>query len=860
MKVQTRLQLLALVGATTIAGIVTVGSLADLRQRRAEQRERRLVESRSDLIGVLTTELGFDGLVHSMKNYLLRAEAPYLRRFRSATTNALVALSEYEDLEGLTNEERVAIARIHASIDAYNGAMTRIAELRDSNPAVGVLALDSIVRIDDHPATEGLATLAASRDALADRLEARLDRDLFTLDLVQLAFGIAGAGGFYLLSRRMTNSITTSVINLSGDQELDADVAVSLIEEAPMAVALIDSDNRVIVASGRWRELFTNGDPVQGLPFRYAFWEVDASCYDVLDDAMQGQSRKMLRERAIDNRGVARWIEWEAKPWRGGSDDEVRGVLISAYPLDTQITLEDAVTSSNERYELALLGARIGIWDWFDVEHDDAWWSPQLYELIGYTPAELPATLPNIKKIMPPDDRPQVFAKVDAALRREEIYDATYRLRRKDGQYRWFRGRAICFHDEQGRPRRMAGSIEDIHDRVTAENRLRERERELHTTSQRLELSMASAQQAAWEWWVGDENFTISDSGCTMLGYGVDEMPRSIAAWRRLVHPDDRPRSDEALEAHLRGDEERYDVVVRMRRSNGEWSWVRSVGAVVERNTEGQPTRIAGMNLDVDRERRLQEQLKQRSDEMERFVYTASHDLKSPIVTILGFLSHVNRDLEEGQTDRLPRFVKRIEDATERLKQSVDELLDVSRVNRITANPRAIDLDAAIREAVASFDNQIRERGVTLSIGVGEFTVWCDAKHVRQVVDNYLSNALRYGTDPVNPRISIAARSAGLGFIEIAVTDNGSGIDPAYADRVFGLFERLSTEKDGSGVGLAIVRKIAEHYNGRAWLDTDAESGTTFRVTLPAYELATVEVAEGGRGVAPPVAFEPNRA
>lgn len=229
-------------------------------------------------------------------------------------------------------------------------------------------------------------------------------------------------------------------------------------------------------------------------------------------------------------------------------------------------------------------------------------------------------------------------------------------------------------------------------------------------------------------------------------------------------------------------------------------------------------------------------ELESKNAELERFTYTVSHDLKSPLITIKGFLGMVERDLATGRGDRVGRDLGRIGAAADRMKELLDELLELSRVGRLVNPPEAVRFATIVEDALALLSGPIRERGVHVDVDVGEVQVFGDRLRLVEVVQNLIDNAVKFSRGVAEPRVEVrcvsAAADASLTFV---VRDNGEGIEAAYVRKVFGLFEQLDPNRPGTGVGLALVKRIIEVHGGRIWLESAGLGhGCAFFFTLPA--------------------------
>ena len=230
--------------------------------------------------------------------------------------------------------------------------------------------------------------------------------------------------------------------------------------------------------------------------------------------------------------------------------------------------------------------------------------------------------------------------------------------------------------------------------------------------------------------------------------------------------------------------------------------------------------------------RKLNEELQQEIAELERFTYTVSHDLRSPLVTIKGFLGMLEKDMLQSQKERVQNDIQRISNATEKMQALLNDLLELSRIGRIVNPSEDVDLSRLTREALVALEGQFSAHNIQVNI-LGLPLVYADRVRMREVMQNLLENAAKYMGDQTSPVIEIGAREQ-EGQPVIYVKDNGIGIDPTYHTRIFGLFEKLDPSIEGTGIGLAIVKRIAELHGGRVWVESEGlGKGSTFCFTVP---------------------------
>jgi PAS domain S-box-containing protein len=235
---------------------------------------------------------------------------------------------------------------------------------------------------------------------------------------------------------------------------------------------------------------------------------------------------------------------------------------------------------------------------------------------------------------------------------------------------------------------------------------------------------------------------------------------------------------------------------------------------------------------EAEREQLITE-LESKNEELERFTYTVSHDLKAPLITIRGFLGYIEQDIRAGDMDRLKTDMQRIIAATDRLQRLLNELLELSRVGRLMNPPANIPLGELIQEAVKLMEGRLRERNVEVKIQEDLPVLLGDAQRLSEVIQNLLDNAVKFMGGQTRPVIEIGTRGEENGMPVIYVRDNGMGIAPEHHDRIFGLFNKLDPRAEGTGIGLTIVKRIIEIHGGRICVESELGKGTTFYFTFP---------------------------
>jgi PAS domain S-box-containing protein len=242
---------------------------------------------------------------------------------------------------------------------------------------------------------------------------------------------------------------------------------------------------------------------------------------------------------------------------------------------------------------------------------------------------------------------------------------------------------------------------------------------------------------------------------------------------------------------------------------------------------------IAGIGRDLSERKQREDELTRINDELMRFAYTVSHDLKSPLVTIKSFLGYLEEDLAQRDAERIDRDIQHMGRAAERMGNLLDDLLELSRIGRKVNPPERIELAQLVRAASDLVAGRLATSGAELTLLARDVWLWGDRTRLLEVFQNLIDNAVKFALPGVPPRILITVDRE-LGELVIAVRDNGIGVDPRHHHKLFGLFEKLHPEAEGTGIGLALVKRIVEVHGGRVWVESDGEdSGTAVCFVLP---------------------------
>ena len=322
--------------------------------------------------------------------------------------------------------------------------------------------------------------------------------------------------------------------------------------------------------------------------------------------------------------------------------------------------------------------------------------------------------------------------------------------------------------------------------------------------------------------------FTFANNGALMnIGYSLEEMKNLKAFDIRPVCTEDTFRA--ALQPLLDGVQERLVFeAVHLRKDGSTYPvevYLQLVGTA-----EG-AVFLAVIN-DITVRKQADDEIRQKNAELERFTYTVSHDLKSPLITIKSFSGSIKRDLASGRHDRVEMDLARIGTAADKMANLLDDLLELSRVGRVVNSAKSESMAELVDEVLKHLAGLLKSGNVEVEVQSGMPPVLCDRQRLAEVVQNLVENAVKYMGDQPEPKILFGMREEcdrNVFFVQ----DNGMGIEQKYNQNIFGLFNKLDAKSDGTGIGLALVKRIIEVHGGEVWVESEGlGKGSRFCFTL----------------------------
>jgi PAS domain S-box-containing protein len=384
----------------------------------------------------------------------------------------------------------------------------------------------------------------------------------------------------------------------------------------------------------------------------------------------------------------------------------------------------------------------------------------------------------------------------------------------------------------------------DITDRILAEEKVK-------ASEERLRLTLEATQIGLWDWDAANDRYSASPIYYTMLGYEPEDSPIDGSEWMQRIHPDDVGNVLEEVDAVISRRSDACSYEARFRHANGTYRWQWAFGYGSEYDQNGNVIRMLGLHIDIDERKRLEEELSIYRDKLEElvqertaeleaankeldaFAYSVSHDLRAPLRHIDGFVELLQKTIDATHNEQTRHYMGSISDAAQKMGLLIDDLLSFSRMGRHAMSVQQVELGALVRNVIRELEPEAVERAIDWRIGDLP-AVEGDESMLRIVLVNLIANALKFTRPRQEAQIEIGSMAHQDFATVIFVRDNGVGFDMAYADKLFGVFQRLhrADEFEGTGIGLATVRRVIARHGGRTWAEGEDNQGAVFYFSL----------------------------
>lgn len=477
----------------------------------------------------------------------------------------------------------------------------------------------------------------------------------------------------------------------------------------------------------------------------------------------------------------------------------------------------------------------------FDVEigsYQVTFISDYTKTMLGYEPGEWIKDPYFFTKIIPEEDRMDALQKAAIAHENNEPATVQFRCIRADGSTIFVESffRVHQYEDEL----KSYGVIMDVTDRKRREEQINSLNRQLRIQKRRLDNIIANVPGVVYEMEVDPHDHSqrisyLSPFAEKMLGYEMDEMLVVPNIFRQVVHPDD---AHNLSLLNFQDSDETRTCQYRCLTKDNRVVYVESFDRLVYDNSQ-KPVGAVGVVMDITQRKQIEDaldkymlEITRSNQDLEQFAYVASHDLQEPLRKISSYLQLIEHRYSDKLDEDGKEFIGFAVDGATRMKRLINDLLTYSRVQRSKEEFQPVQLQQVIATVLENLELPIEESGAEITYDELP-EVFGSKSQMVQLFQNLISNAIKFCGENL-PHVHIGVEKAGSQW-QFWVKDNGIGIDPKYFDRIFVIFQRLHSRREysGTGIGLAICKKIIENHDGHIWVESEAGKGTTFYFTLP---------------------------
>lgn len=526
----------------------------------------------------------------------------------------------------------------------------------------------------------------------------------------------------------------------------------------------------------------------------------------------------------------------------GYGEKDKNGIVIRLFGTAQNITerkkAEEKIREANQRFTLVSKATFDTIWDW-DLTTNTFYWGDGFELIFGHGIEGLQIDPSSWTENIHSEDYQRVMNGIYEVIKGTETnWLDEYRFRRKDESYAYVLDKGVVIRAEDGKPIRMVGAIQDITKRKEEEHRLKLLESVITNTNDAVIITQAEPLDEP-----GPRIVYVNEAFTQMTGYTAEDLtgktPRILQGPRSDAHELDK------LSIALRSKKSCETTVINYKK-NGEEFWVNfTVNPVA--NDKGICTHFVAIERDITERKKSEIQLRQLNEslqkqandlaisnaELEQFAFIASHDLQEPLRMVSSFLTQLEKKYYSQIDDKGKQYIYFAVDGAKRMRQIILDLLEYSRVGRTEINPEETDLEELIDDVLALYKKTIEETQAKITKSKLP-ALYTDKPLIRQIFQNLIGNSLKYHKEGVHPEITIAAEDVSDYWL-FSVADNGIGIEQEYFDQIFIIFKRLHNREvyPGTGMGLAITKKIVENMGGKIWVTSEMDRGSRFNFLIP---------------------------
>ncbi|WP_278021979.1 PAS domain-containing sensor histidine kinase [Flavobacterium ginsengisoli] len=629
-----------------------------------------------------------------------------------------------------------------------------------------------------------------------------------------------------------------------------------IVMDSPIAMAIFRGNDLTIEMANKsmmhniWQK--EEKDCI-GIPLLKVFPELENQKYpELLHDILA--SGKTIRENEaiayVDIKGKLKkfYLDYEYTPLYE-KNEKVTGIMCTVNDVTSKVKSRKKVETAEARARLVAEIAEIAMWD-LNLKTKELIYSDTILDIFGFEKDKKIVHQDIRSRILPEDEHIVLDAFAEAL--KTGIYKYEARILKLDNSIAWIKVHGKIFFDENKEPSKMLGTVMDF----TAE---KESQQVLMKSEKKFRLLADSMPQLIW---TSDTLGNLNYFNQTIYNYsGLSKEEIEKNGWLQIVHPEDREENVKLwMESVKTGND--FLFIHRFKRYDGEYRWQLS-RAIAQLDEFGKVQMWVGTSTDIEEQKnftnQLEDQIIQRTTQLElknrdlvnmnielqSFAYISSHDLQEPLRKIQTFASRLTDLDEQNMSASAKTYLSRIEFSAKKMQNLIQDLLTYSRANSADRVFTLVKIDEIAEEVISDFSDRIEEKNAIVEYhDLGEAILI--QFQFRQLLHNLVENALKFSLPGVAPKVTISvtkvdgklfpnAEFKDKMYHHLQVKDNGIGFELIYKEKIFEVFQRLNTESEykGTGIGLAIVKKIVENHKGFITVSSEKGKGSTFNIYFP---------------------------
>ena len=622
------------------------------------------------------------------------------------------------------------------------------------------------------------------------------------------------AGGIVSGIMVTVNDVTEKVLARKKTEESELRFR-NIADRVPVLIWMAGTDKRFNFFNNAW--LSFTGKSMQeesGNTWIDGIHPADVQHYaEVYQTAFNKREEFHIDYRLRRHDGVYRWVSDHGVP-RVTSDGLFEGYIGACMDIHDELLSQTVLRENEERLNIVIEAGELGTWE-LDMATDTIICSERYTDIFGY-PKDTSLTYAQISRQIYPDDLAQRNEAFLEGLKNGMIHYEV-RIISQDNTVKWIEKRGKVFYDEAGNPKKLIGTLRDISAQKNYQEKLREREKKFRL------LADAMPQMI----WTCDKYGNLNYFNRSLYGYaGVNDDELREKGWLQIVHPDDREADRQQWEFAIKSGED-FITEHRLRRSDGLYRW-QLTRAVPQKDAAGNIEMWVGASTDID-------EIKELDQQKDYFISVASHELKTPVTSIKGYVQLLQDKYESAEDAFLKSALSIIHRQVDRLTLLISDLLDLSKIKsgNLSFSEQEFYINDLVVETIDQITQVYTSHKISLVSGANVL-VSADRERIGQVLVNLLTNAIKYspGAEKIKVEIAIAE-----GRVVVSIEDYGVGISKKNQERIFERFYRVEGKNEktfpGFGIGLFIASEIIRRHNGKIGVMSEPGKGSVFYFSLP---------------------------